>query len=275
MTRVNLFREIKMKKNYAILALLLILALTVTISKNAIAETTWNLTITDRTGQQTIQTYNQVTQLPSITEEAALSCYGSPVAYGQWTGIKLSDLLNLVSADTAGGSVDFIAQDGYRISIPMELAMKSDVILAYMLDSASLYETYRLVVPEANGNVWIAQVTSITVSDAAAPNVLGRSASLVDVTRDFSQNTPQKAQSTPQSSSITPKPIPPTPMPSITAKPTPTASPTNDNSSYDPQIITQPALDSDIIYGLIAGIIALTAVSGLVVLRLKRQKKAV
>jgi DMSO/TMAO reductase YedYZ molybdopterin-dependent catalytic subunit len=271
MTRVNHLGEAKMKKTLAIGTLLLILALTtLTIPKNVSANTTGDIAVTDQTGQQTILTHDQIVAMPSVTEEAILSCYGSQVAAGDWTGVNLSELLNFNTSEAVGGSIAFTAQDGYQISIPMETAVKPDVILAYAFNSLPLQETYRLVVPEANGNTWIALVVSITVSDNAAPNVIGRNVDVFDAVQEFTKNTPQNTPSTTPVPTI--KPITPTPQPSIPASITPTISPTNTTASPTTQSTTQSNLPPETLYIAVAGIIAVLIVVSLVAVRQKKPK---
>jgi hypothetical protein len=77
-----------------------------------------------------------------------------------------------------------LAQDDYRIVIPLETAMQPDVILAYQMDSMQLNEVYRLVVPFANGAVWIAQVTSISMSTDVAPSPQSQSPALTDALKN-------------------------------------------------------------------------------------------
>lgn len=270
MTRVNYFREAEMKKTLVISALLLILASTLTIPNFTSATTDGNLLITDRAGQHTTLTYDQVIALPSTTEQAVLSCYGSQVADGQWTGVAISTLLSSVGADTSGGSIDFTAQDGYKMSIPIETVSQPGVILAYAFDSLPLQETYRLVIPEANGNVWIALVISITVSDSSAPAVLARSANVYDATKDFTQNNP-KPSPTPYPSS-TAKPSTPTPQPSMPASVTPTIAPTNTTNTPTNQPTAQSAFVLDSLYGAVAGLVAVFVVASLIITKQKKHK---
>jgi hypothetical protein len=44
------------------------------------------------------------------------------------------------------------------------MVIRSDVIIAYEKDHAPLLETLRLVIPEANGNLWISMITSMNMS---------------------------------------------------------------------------------------------------------------
>lgn len=271
MTRVNNVGDAKMKKTLPIGTLILLLALTILIIPgNVTASTTGDIVITDSAGQQTTITHEQIIALPSTTEDAILSCYGSLVASGQWTGVRLSDLLSFVSADATGGSIDFTAQDGYKISIPTEIALQSDVILAYAFDSSPLQETYRLVVPEANGNTWIALVVSMTISANSAPNVIGRTVNVFDAVQQFTKNA---AQNTPSPTPVpTIKPTTPTPQPSIPASTNPTIPPTNTTTLPPSQSNTQSTLPPETMYAVVAGIIAVLIVAGLVVVRQKTPK---
>lgn len=215
-----------------VVATLLILTTTIllTATPNTTATNQWPITVTNPTQQQTTLTYDQLTTLPATSVYAELTCYGSQVISGLWTGAKISDILTLANADISGGSVSFSAQDGYNIVIPMETAMQPEVILAYKLESDTLQETYRLVIPEANGNVWIAMVTSITVIDAGAPAVPEKSANLFDATKlseNNNQNTSPQQTPTKKPQPATPKPtqdttvIQPTPTPTNQATPSP------------------------------------------------------
>jgi DMSO/TMAO reductase YedYZ molybdopterin-dependent catalytic subunit len=102
--------------------------------------------------------------MPKTIVSADLSCYGNLISSGAWGGVKLVDILNQAGIDPSVATVDFTAQDGYSVSIPINTAMRTDIIIAYDLDGAPLTEVLRLVVPEANGNVWIAKITSISMS---------------------------------------------------------------------------------------------------------------
>ncbi len=102
--------------------------------------------------------------MPKTTVYAELYCYGNLVAKGDWTGIKLELLLNQAEAQPQAKSIELTATDGYRVSISVALAQQPDVIVAYEIDGSALPETLRLVVPQANGDIWIAMIKSISLS---------------------------------------------------------------------------------------------------------------
>jgi len=114
--------------------------------------------------------------MPKTIVSADLYCYGNLVISGAWGGVALSLLLEQVGQEPTALSVSFSAQDGYKVTIPLERALQPEVIVAYEKDGALLSETFRLVVPGANGNIWIAMITSISLS-LNAVQIEGQSAS--------------------------------------------------------------------------------------------------
>ncbi len=146
--------------------------------------------------------------MPKTTVYADLLCYGTPVSSGDWEGVKLSDLLNEVSLDPSAMSVDFKAQDGYTVSIPIEMALRPDVIVAYDLSGLPLSETLRLVVPNSNGNIWISMITQITLDTKSLSDAIAATPSLsstqqfrpstdIPTTQPSPQPTQQQPTSTP------------------------------------------------------------------------------
>jgi DMSO/TMAO reductase YedYZ molybdopterin-dependent catalytic subunit len=102
--------------------------------------------------------------MPQTDVSAALLCDGAYVTSGIWTGVKLSYLLEQAEFHQNASSIVFHAQDGYTSNIPIGAIQNDDVIVAHALDGEPLKETLRLVLPNANGEFWIAWLTSITVS---------------------------------------------------------------------------------------------------------------
>jgi hypothetical protein len=125
------------------------------------ADTEWTLKISNLTDMTISLEYTELLAMPKTTVDAYLYCYGNLIASGSWSGVQLGFLLDQVGVEPETASVEFKAQDGYFVSIPIELTQRSDVIVAYELDDIPLPETLRLVVPEENGDVWIAMIISI------------------------------------------------------------------------------------------------------------------
>jgi DMSO/TMAO reductase YedYZ molybdopterin-dependent catalytic subunit len=131
----------------------------------------WNLSITSLNKTTINLNYDDLLVMPKTIVSADLSCYGNLISNGAWGGILLSDLLNLAGIDPSVAAIEFTAQDGYSVSIPINTAMRSDIIVAYDLDGSQLNEVLRLVVPEANGNIWIARISSIKMSTSSVDQV--------------------------------------------------------------------------------------------------------
>jgi hypothetical protein len=140
-------------------------------SASATTSTQWNLSITSLNGTTINLSYDVILAMPKMIVSADLSCYGNLISSGAWGGVVLSDLLNLSGIDSSVAVIDFTAQDGYSVNIPIKTAMRSDIIVAYDLDGSQLNEVLRLVVPEENGNIWIAKITSIKMSISSGDQV--------------------------------------------------------------------------------------------------------
>ena len=127
-----------------------------------------DLQVTNLAGETYNFTRSQILAMPKTAVSASLYCYGFLMASGSWSGVRLSYLLQQTGADYANASsIDFVASDGYQMSVPIEAAFREDVIVSYEMDGKSLSEGFRLVIPEANGNTWIAMITTISMVDGA------------------------------------------------------------------------------------------------------------
>jgi DMSO/TMAO reductase YedYZ molybdopterin-dependent catalytic subunit len=188
------------------------------------AQTEWNLQVINLAGTTVNYTYDQLMAMPESNVSADLNCYGAPVTSGTWGGVSLSYLLQQAGVDPAVSSIDFLAQDGYSVSIPLQVAMQPGVIIAYEKDGSPLSEGLRLVVPGANGNIWIALITSIIMST-----------SVVSVSQSVAGNEIQPpTDSTGQSSTQQQEPV----------QTQPSATPKNETSTEPvapPANATQPA----------------------------------
>ena len=162
-------------------------------------------------------TYEDLLALPETTVSANLACYGTPIKYGDWQGVKLSDILNAAGLDQTVLSTDFGAQDGYSVSIPIDTAMRQDVIVAYAMNGVPLSETLRLVIPGANGNVWIAMITRISMSNVPLSDSMSTPGQALYnqnqyinriATNAMPQSSPQQLQPTPSASNANSEPTP-------------------------------------------------------------------
>jgi len=233
------------------------------------AATNGNLQLTNLAGTTVTLTYQDLLNLPQTVVYANLACYGNPIEAGNWQGAKLSDVLDQAGVDPFVESIDFRALDGYSVSMPIDTAQRDDVIIAYQLDGKPLDETFRLVVPGANGNIWIALITSITMTStplgasiaADNPVPMFQYGSHIDTTQPT--NPPIQTQPTPA----------PTEHQIITASPT--IAPTNATEPLPPeQEVAQKSikLPSEVIYILISSMIAGLVIASSVIYKRRKFK---
>ena len=134
-------------------------------------------------------TQQELLLMPKTEVNANLYCFGSLVTAGNWVGIQLSYLLTLAQVTSNVSSIEFYASDGYSVSIPTELAMQPQVIVAYEKDNQSLSEGLRLILPGYNGGSWISMITSISMSASKVDYPLGLDVGNITPPQPKMQNT--------------------------------------------------------------------------------------
>jgi hypothetical protein len=181
-----------------------------------LASTEGNLKVINLAGTTVNYTYDQLMAMPKSNVSADLNCYGAPVTSGNWSGVSLSYLLQQVGMDPAVSSIDFLAQDGYAVNTPLQVAMQPCVIIAYEVNGSPLSEGLRLVVPGANGNIWITLITSITmstsvisVSQSVAGNGIGPPTDSTGQSSTQQQEPVQTQPTTPKNETSTEPVVPP------------------------------------------------------------------
>ena len=124
----------------------------------------WQLTITGLVEHSLNLTLSDIMAMPQTSEYAPLFCVDFPntiVTAGNWTGVKLSYLLQQANVSDDAIKVAFHASDGYSTDLSIQTALQDNIILAYQIDGIPLTETLRLVVPEHWGYKWISSLSSI------------------------------------------------------------------------------------------------------------------
>lgn len=216
-----------------VIAIILGLLLTATIN-SAIAQSISNLEITNLNGTSLNLSQEDLQALPTTTVYAELYCDGSLATAGNWTGILLSDLLFKTQATPEVSSIHFVASDGYKVSIPIELAMQPQTIIAYQQNGQPLPEGLRLILAGYNGAAWISLITTITMSSSGADYPLGVSVGTGKI-NDLSSAQPS---STPKAISSQPTL---TPMDNSSGQ---VSSPTNVTISNQP--ISKPEISNNV-----------------------------
>ena len=131
--------------------------------ENHINHSEWTLFIDGQVDQTLNLTLDDIMRMPETQVNADLYCFNDLLNGGAWIGVRLGLLLDKAGLNEGAKYVQLFASDGYSTSLDLSTAMQQDVIIAYKLNGQTLPEFLRLVLPNHNGEEWIALITKITV----------------------------------------------------------------------------------------------------------------
>lgn len=140
---------------------------TVTGGYPAFHAASYRLTIDGMVAKPLTMTIDDILGHAAVAETRFYQCVtGWSVPHTEWTGIRLSALLDHVQPHANAHAVKFYSFDGtYTESLTMDQARKSDVMLAYKLDGKPLSTAQgaplRLVVPGMYGYKFIKWVNRV------------------------------------------------------------------------------------------------------------------
>jgi DMSO/TMAO reductase YedYZ molybdopterin-dependent catalytic subunit len=217
------------KKLTPILLTIAIITLLLTTTPQPTLASTKNLQITNLNGNTIDITEDQLLSIPKTYTYAELYCFGDLLTTGNWGGVRLSELLSIANVTSEVASLQLHATDGYKVKIPIGLAMQPNILIAYEKDDKPLDEGLRLILPEYNGAVWIAYIDSILMSETPSnyPEYTGVTGPILGQQNPqinpISTPTPTPKPTNPQPTATpTPTTTPQTPSPTHTVQPTPT-----------------------------------------------------
>jgi DMSO/TMAO reductase YedYZ molybdopterin-dependent catalytic subunit len=103
----------------------------------------WRLAITGLVERPTMITYPELTSMEAVTTVRTLKCIGDPIGVEQmsnaeWTGARLRDALQKAGVKASAKVVVFRCADGYHTAVPIEQALREDVLLAYKMNGQTL-----------------------------------------------------------------------------------------------------------------------------------------
>jgi DMSO/TMAO reductase YedYZ molybdopterin-dependent catalytic subunit len=148
------------------------------VSKNfsdpAISAQRWSLQVQGLVDSPLRLSYQDLRALPARTQYTTLECVsnnvgGPQISTGQFTGVRLKDLLDKAGIRAAAQAVLFRARDGYEESIPLSLVIGGpDVMVAYDLDGAPLPPAHgfpaRILIPGhygMKGPKWLDSIEAV------------------------------------------------------------------------------------------------------------------
>lgn len=131
--------------------------------------TTYRLTLTGQIQDRQGWTLDALRRLPQHSQITRLICVEGWRVIGQWSGVKLSDFLRRVGADTRCKYVSFQCADGYYTSIDMPSALHPQTILALDFLGSPLTPPFgapvRLRIPTKLGFKNPKSITSLNVGN--------------------------------------------------------------------------------------------------------------
>ena len=114
--------------------------------------------------------YDQLIAMPSVEEYVTLECIsnlvgGDLISSAKWKGVPLRAFLERARLKPSVVDISFHAQDGYSESIPLEMAMRDEVMVAYEMNGEPLPSKHgfptRLIVPGYFGLKHVKWLTKI------------------------------------------------------------------------------------------------------------------
>ena len=132
---------------------------------------TYTLTIDGLVDAETVLTYSDVTALEPDTRLITLYCVEGWDATILWKGVRLTELIDMASAQPEAVTVIFSSTDGYTTSLPYETVKEKQLILAYSANGLDLPPEmgypFIVVAEEKLGYKWARWVNRITLSSNA------------------------------------------------------------------------------------------------------------
>src|SRR5256712_4623491 len=114
------------------------------ISDPVVSEQGWSLKVGGLVDNPLHLSMADLSALPSVTQYVTLECIsnnvgGSLMSTGQFTGVRLHDLVGMAVPGSNATNARFKARDGYTESLPLSLiSSQPEILVAYALDGAPL-----------------------------------------------------------------------------------------------------------------------------------------
>jgi len=148
------------------------------VSKNlrdpVIRAEAWRLTVDGEVERPLTLTYEDLRALPAVEEMVTLECIsnevgGDLISNARWRGVRLQDLLERAGVKPTARRIAFFSEDGYSESLPLEDALRPEVMVVYEMNGEPLSPAHgfpaRLLVPGRYGMKspkWLTRITART-----------------------------------------------------------------------------------------------------------------
>jgi DMSO/TMAO reductase YedYZ molybdopterin-dependent catalytic subunit len=133
----------------------------------------WTLTVEGKVRQSGEYTLAQIRDLPKITQNVRHVCVEGWDAIGSFGGVRISDFLRLVGADSRARFLEVACADDYYESVDMDTAMHPQSLLCYEMYGKPLDRGHgaplRLHFPTKLGYKHAKYLTAFRVTDVLKP----------------------------------------------------------------------------------------------------------
>ncbi|MEM9452562.1 MAG: sulfite oxidase-like oxidoreductase [Myxococcota bacterium] len=134
--------------------------------KPVVPEKTWRLEIDGEVAAPLSLGWEDLMALPQVTEASDFHCVTTWSKMDMtWTGVRLGEVLARARPTDAAGFVFFHAYDGYTTNLPLEEALKDDVLLGHTVEGKPLVMEHggpvRVITPQLyawKGAKWIKRI---------------------------------------------------------------------------------------------------------------------
>jgi DMSO/TMAO reductase YedYZ molybdopterin-dependent catalytic subunit len=122
--------------------------------------------------------FSDLEKLPRFSQTTLLQC-GTPTPSGvvKWGGVRFSDFAQMIGLSKEGHYVRFIAVDRHYVDEPVEVLMRPQVMLAWMMNDQPIPADHgaplRLIIPFRYGNRHIKAITDIIIGTPSLPAWMG------------------------------------------------------------------------------------------------------
>ena len=129
----------------------------------------YRLEVTGLVDHDLSMSYDDLLQIPAISEAVYMPCVEGWGFTAKWTGFKVMDLLDKAGVKPNATYVMFYSDDGYSSGHPIQYLKDNDIILAYGLNDITLPDDrgwpFQLVAKNKYGYKWAKWITKIEVLD--------------------------------------------------------------------------------------------------------------
>lgn len=139
-------------------------------TKPQIDPATWSLRIDGAVARPLTLSFDELRALPQVSETSDFHCVTTWSKLDMlWTGVRLAEVLAMAEPTEEAGYVFFTAADGYTTNLPLEEALKSDVLLGHTVEGEPLSREHggpvRVITPQLyawKGAKWVERIEVLT-----------------------------------------------------------------------------------------------------------------